>query len=444
MFRSLLLECDPIDQPAATDPVERLTWCSLRIRVGERFASKVWDKSLQIERISLYVPAFHVAAWVVQNWWSLLNELCSWETVPNSAVDATESRWLKRHCLRAADSSLMLPALYIFHDGHSVRVEWHSDPQGSMPNMPGEFVADGADSLDSNATEDALAQFINMVLDRVKEVDDTRVREFSENWRAIQGADGDERAFCTLAGRMGIDPYDRSEMTDELAQFLEQTAVDPDDPLVRDFTEIAQPDSIAQQWSWLSTVGKEFDLRSNPIEPSFKLPPRGQSPPEFGYSLARLVRASAAIEPKSPLASVESVAQNVVGRKLRIENRNHVPGHGIRAIVGQSRRDGDIVAAGPQPAREDSQRFLSARSLYHALATTTNSSRLITDAFSWDQKAARAFAAELIAPQRALLDRVSERRADSDLVESLSREFKASTILIEKQLENAGISLSYE
>jgi hypothetical protein len=205
--RFLLLEFDPIDQPAATDPVERSTWCSLRIRVGERYVSRVWDKANQYERKSLYLPAFPVVAWIVENWWSLLNELCSWDTVPNSAVDAAPSGWIKRHCLRAADSSLMLPALYLFHDGQCLRAKWHSDPQGSMPNMPGEFVADGADSLDSNATEDALAQFVNMVLDRVREIDDTRVHEISANWRAIQGADGDERAFCSLAGRMGIDPY---------------------------------------------------------------------------------------------------------------------------------------------------------------------------------------------------------------------------------------------
>ncbi len=102
------------------------------------------------------------------------------------------------------------------------------------------------------------------------------------------------------------------------------------------------------------------------------------------------------------------------------------------------------MAAGPQPFRPDSQRFLNARSLYHALVTTRNGRRLVTDAFSWDQKASRAFAAELIAPQRAIVARLSGSRADSIKVESLSREFTASTIVIEKQLENAGVSLSYE
>jgi hypothetical protein len=406
--------------------------------------SRIWDKALQSERTSLYVPAFPVAVWIVENWWSLLNELCPWEIVPNSAADAARGRWLKRHCLRSADSSLMLPALYIFNDGQSLCAEWQSDPQGSMPNMPGEFVADGAEPLDSCTTRDSLAQFIDMVLARVMEVGDARAHEVMEQWRAIQGADWEEQAFCTLAGRMGIDPYDHSEMTDELARFLEEAVTTPEDPLVRDLTEVAQPDSIVRQWSWLSSVGTDLELGSNPIDLSFNLPTRATQPPQFGYSLARLVRATAGVSAESPLHSVESVTEAVVGRRLRVENRNHVPGHGIRAIVGKSARDGAIVAAGPQPFRPDSQRFLNARSLYHALVTTRNGRRLVTDAFSWDQQASRAFAAELIAPQRGLVARLAASRADAIKVESLSQEFTASTIVIEKQLENAGVSISYE
>jgi Zn-dependent peptidase ImmA (M78 family) len=78
------------------------------------------------------------------------------------------------------------------------------------------------------------------------------------------------------------------------------------------------------------------------------------------------------------------------------------------------------------------------------MVTTQSSHRLVTDAFSWEQKASRAFAAELLAPRRVLAERISTSSADSDAIESLSREFKASTIVIERQLENAGISLSGE
>ncbi len=443
MSKSLLFECDPVDQPAATDPVERETWCALGIRVDRRIVSTIWDKSLQSERTRLYLPAFPIAEWLVQNWWSLLNELCCSETVPKSAIGAKQVKWIRRHCLRSADSALMLPALYLFHDGQSLRAEWYSDPPRSIPNMPGEFIADGADELDTNATQESLTQFIHSVLGRVTHVDDERVRELSTQWRAIQGADAEEQQFCTLAGRMGLDPYDRSEMTEELACFLEQTLTSPEDALVRDLTELAQPDSIQQQWQWLTGVSRDLQLGPIPFTASLDIPSRALAPPQFGYQLARNVREAANIRPGQRLVSVEEVATSVIGEPFRVHERNHIPGQGIRAIVGRS-SDGDVVTVGPQPLHPNSQRFLTARSVYHALLTSQNSQRLVTTAHSWDQKAARAFAAELIAPQQALATRIRTSAADEQTIEELSREFNVSTMVIEWQLVNAGIPLSVE
>ena len=338
MSTFLSFESDPVDQPAAADPVDRLTWCALRIRVGQRLVSRVWDKSLQSERTNLYLPAFPIAQWLVENWWSLFNELCPADKVPTSVAGGAPLKWIRRHCLRSADSALLLPALYLFHNGQNLHAEWHADVPGSLPNMPGEFVV--------------------------------------------------------------------------------------------------------QQWSWLTSVGAELRLGPNPVDLSWDLPSRGLSPPAFGYELAAKVRTLAKLSPKSPLDSVEAVARYVTGRTFRFEGRNHAPGQGLRAIVGRSAEE--IVSVGPAPPREDSQRFLIARSLYHALVTTGSSQRLVTGAFSWDQKASRAFAAELLAPRSALADRISPSGADSAAIELLSREFKASIIVIEHQLENAGISLSGE
>jgi Zn-dependent peptidase ImmA (M78 family) len=438
----LLFESDPIDQPAATDPVERLTWCALRIRVGQRFASRIWDKSLQSERMNLYVPGFPIAEWVVENWWSLFNELCPADRVPTSVTSGAQLKWIRRHCLRSADSALMLPALYLFHDGQSLRAEWQSDSPGSMLNMPGEFITDGGEPLEANLTQESLTTFINDCLNRLAEVSDHRVYHMAEQWKAIQRADVEERHFCSLAGRMGLDPYDDGEMTEELVRFLEQAIIRPEDPLVRDLTEVARREFIVQQWSWLTRVSAELGLGPNPVDLSFGIPSRALSPPFFGYELASKVRALAKISANAPLDSVEAVGACVTGKTLRFEDRNHTPGQGIRAIVGRSA--GDIVCAGPAPSHANSKRFLIARSLYHAMVTTQSSHRLVTDAFSWEQKASRAFAAELLAPRRVLAERISTSSADSDAIESLSREFKASTIVIERQLENAGISLSGE
>ena len=443
MSRSLLLECDPVDHPAALDAVERASWCAMRVWAGGQCVSTSRDRSSQAERKTLYVPAFPVAEWLARNWWALLNEVCSWDTVPVSPGKEAQKRWKSRHCLRSADSSLMLPALYLFHDGKCLRAEWRSDAPGSLPHMPGEFTAEGTQQLDRNTTEDALADFVNGVLDRVAGTDDEAVRQLRALWRAIQGADTEEKRFCTLAGRMGLDPYDPSEVSDELARFFEESISDVEAPLVRDLTEVARPESIASQWSWLTKANSDLGLRANPVDLPFDLPSLELPPPQFGYRLARQVRSAADTAPAAPLHSVTETAKSVLRGGFRTEDYNHIPGQGIRAIVGGS-ESGDIVVAGPRPSRVDSQRFLEARSLYHALAATRKSQRLVTEAGSWDQKASRAFAAELLAPRQALLNRLTESAADGETVDRLSSEFQASTLVIERQLENTGIPLSLE
>lgn len=442
MSKSLLFDFDPVDQPAATDPVERATWCAFRVRVGDRRVSTFWDKSLRSNRDNLYVPAFPIAVWLVDYWWALFNERLPSEAIPVSVTEPTRFEWTKRHCLRAADASLMLPALYLYHDGRDLMVEWQSDAPDSMPNMTGEFVSSGRDELEPSSTRVSLAQFVDCVLDRAKATGDSRVDDLDEHWRAIQRTDADEERFCVLAGRMGIDPYDEDAFVGELAHFLETAFPDPELPIVRDLTEVATRDSVQEQWAWLETIRNELDIR--PYEPvtSLPTPTWQQTPSRFGYSLAREVRRIAGIDMDSPLESVEDAARPILHTGFQSIARNHIPGHGVLSVVGV--HNGDVVSVGPQPQRKDSQRFRAARCLYHALTGNSHSPRLVTSAYSWDQKASRAFAAELLAPQSALRDRASALPVDRDTVDALSVEFSVSERVIENQLENAEIPLSCE
>ncbi|HTU24440.1 MAG TPA: hypothetical protein VMF30_03510 [Pirellulales bacterium] len=442
MSRSLSFEYDAVDQPAAVDPVERATWCALRIRVGDRSISRVYDRTLQSERTTLYVPAFPIAEWLVHNWWIFRNEPCRTEKVPAPHELGTQLGWIKRHCLRAADSALMLPSLYLYHDGRELRAVWQPDEPGTMPNMLGQFVSWGDEPLDDVSTCESLGNFIGETLDRVSKLDDGRVRELRLNWQAIQVADREEQEFCAITGRMGIDPYDREALTDEVAEFLE--AINPTEkPIVRDLTEVATTTSVIGQWSWVHEVSMELGLTPTTVVVPVGLPHPGSSPPRFGYSLARTVRDHVQLPPALRIDSVEAIAMSATERPFRVVERNHVEGAAIRAIVGQSGHE--IVSAGPMPVRNESRRFLIARSLYHAIVTTVQGVRLVTNAFTWHQKASRAFAAELLAPQGALLARLEDgAAANPDVIEQMSKDFEVSAMVIEKQLENAGAAIVRE
>lgn len=442
MSQFLSLKSDPISQRVAADPLERQTWCSLRIQVGSRFASRLWDKSLEDERDTLHVPAFPIAEWIVQNWWAIFNELCPWNAIPrNPAINAEWLSWAKRHCLRAADSSLFLPKLYIYSDGGGLVAEAHADRTGSLANMPGEFLGELMQSIDLSVTETALAKFIDQTIGRVEAVvENERISTLVQTWDAIRNADPQEKEFCELAGRMGLDPYCAEDIPDNLADFLEALG-DVESPLVRDLTESARPESVEAQWSWVKDASRELGLGPRTIELPFDLPKTQSTPAEYGYELARVVRAAAEIPASDAIESFQDVAGAAIGRRFHVKHRNHVPGQGIKAISGQT-QSGDFVFAGPENAIPRNQNFTNARSLFHALATSQVTQRLVTGAYSLDQKASRAFAAEFLAPRKALLDRLTTGIADPDTVEKLSEDFLVSTRVIEFQLENAGISLS--
>ncbi len=179
MSRFLSIDCDPIDQPAASDPVDRRTWCALRMRVGGRTVTRIWDKTLREERALLYLPAFPIAQWLVENWWTLLNEPSPTAELPKPS--SARLAWIKRHCLRSAESGLLLPALYLFNDGRGIGVEWQADDPGAFRNMPGEFGDSGIDHLEKGATENVLAEFVSEILRRIEGLNDERVDKLREN-----------------------------------------------------------------------------------------------------------------------------------------------------------------------------------------------------------------------------------------------------------------------
>ncbi len=311
--------------------------------------------------------------------------------------------------------------------------------RNALPNMPGEFVDCGFDHLRNAPTEDVLAEFVSEILRRADGLGDRRVDELKENWRAIRGADAEEAKFCVVAGRLGVDPYDPSQMRAELAGFIETALGDPERPLARDLTEAAEADSVLEQWAWVQKTTAACKLGPIPKPPPIPAGVQDQSPSRHGYQLATIVRRSAGLDPAMPVRSLEDVAQMISGGAFHTHDQNHVPGQNVRAVVGWTGSN-EILLAGPRPPRTESQRFLAARGLYHALFACDRSERLVTRAFTWDQQVSRAFAAELLAPRAALVER-APGNADRSKIEELAKEFDASRILIEKQLENAGVTL---
>lgn len=441
LSRYLSIECEWTEQSLAEDPLERQTWARIQINAGGRSVSRVWDREAQTERTSLYVPAFPIACWVVQNWWALLYEPARSDKVvpPGEFLFETQRSWLLRHCLRSAEAGLMLPRMCVFADGRGAAVAWFADDIDSYPHMPGQFVESGSVRVPTMEVAEALRAFVSGVLKRVSAVEHERVSRLTDAWSAITNASSEEAAFCRSAGRLGLDPYRSNQWSSQLLNLLE-AELGTERPLVIDFLEATEPSTAPETWKWIVDAERMNKLQRAPQSKRPNL--FGNANPAIaGYELASRLRSISGLK-EMPLADLKLAADALGLPRFAVEERNHLYSASVRAAIGWS--GGKLpVLAGPAPKRETSRRFLHARGLFHAAYTCEAGPRLVTDAHTWDQQASRAFAAELLAPRAALVGRVQSAIGGEDwddLVKSLADEYRVGELVIEHQLENAGVS----
>lgn len=446
--RSLSIECEWIDQPVAADPLERRTWARIAMSAAGRSVTRVWDRDAQAERTSLYLPAFPLARWLVANWWAMLHEPAPFgasEAFPSSDGDWTAEQrdWQLRHCLRAAESGLLLPHACLFSDGRKVVIDWSADDEDAYPHLPGYFVESSRVSLDRGEVQTTLREFVSAVISRLDSQTDERVRRLRQAWEALIAADPDEEAFCRAAGRMGLDPYQIDDWEPSLADLLEsRLGHDLDQPIVVDFLESAEAETAATLWQWVDETRASLDLRRSPTTASLPLLD-AKSPAKMGYRLARRVRESMVSRSQGPLDDVGEAAPAMGIEPISFVDCNHLLNPRVKATVGW-RAGKQPLLAGPRPAREDNARFLQARALYHAAFACGAGPRLLTEARTWDQQASRAFAAELLAPQAELKARFDDAEWVEDpeeVVGALATAYRVSKMIVWHQLENIGILL---
>ena len=442
MSKYLSIEPDWFDQPQAADPLERRTWARIEINAAGRTATRLWDRISQAERSPIYIPAFPLAEWLVNHWWALLYEPLRGKEIPTAdrCEHRQERAWLQRHCLRAADSGLLLSRLCFHSDGRGVVLQWFADDFESYPRMPGQFTGSGCVNFTVGEVEIGLRDFVSRVIQRIDGDVDIRAVKLQAQWAAIRNAAPDEAAFCRTAGRLGLDPYCLEEWPVGLSDLVESAASDASDqPLVSDFFEAAEPEMATDTWQWLKTASQKFDLHQAPPLGTMKLFTAG-SPDKTGYKLARIVRTELRATGRLEISSAAAPLRIPM---LSFENFNHLPSSRVRAVVGWQNGKQPTLA-GPRPKRADNARFLEARSLFHAAISCSRGPRLVSAAYTWDQPASRAFAAELLAPQAKLAERFGSHVGADDVDErltTLATEYQVSPKVIRHQLDNAGVDL---
>lgn len=443
MSQSLSFDCWRSDEPAATDPVEKRTWAAVRLLIKGQCATQFWDRHADAPAETIYVPSFALAEWLVGNWWALFFEPSRGETPPpESALRFPSQRaWVDRHCMRTAESGLFLPYLHIYSNGPGVSVFWSADDPQAYPSASGHFLYSGFAQLELRPAMTAVSEFVSKVLAWCNGLTEARVERLRADWDAITGADEEEQSFCRAAGRLGLDPYAIGDWEPGLADFLSVgLGARIDDAIVEDLLESVDPSSVRSSWEWTSGTEDHFGLSAGAVH-QVNAGTEFRTAKDQGYIVARHLRKLTGLTPDVPIDDVGELSCRIGGSPLTFETHNHVPSKAVLAAVGW-RGGQEPVLAGPRASHPNTQRFLEARGLFQAMIGCAHGPRLVTRAHTWDQQAARSFAAELLAPQEALAVYASpEMAADerSQLQDELADRFNVSTEVIRLQLQNCGV-----
>lgn len=241
--------------------------------------------------------------------------------------------------------------------------------------------------------------------------------------------------MCQRLAMLGEDPYasDGSEALDP--EVLDRLPFSTE--LVQDLLSATTPDALMNDMvsteillAGLPTAAGPHGSRVSGFAPR----DRGELLPyRAGYSRASEVREYLGLSDDQPLRGLEGVIERLMGEL--VQAWPVFPGMaGVEAALQLN--GAAAISSVERPLKSD-QRFLLARALHHWLFVTKTSAprRLLTKGHDWLQASSRAFAAELLAPARALSRRLAGG-ADWERHAELAVEFEVSPMVIAHQIAN--------
>lgn len=443
MSASLDFRIEWLDAPGVTTPELAATWARYEMWLGGRCVTQVEAADGTFRR-GVYGSLYPLAFWIASNWWLLSSH------VRPTAVDSRywswshlrTHPWLRQHNFRGAGDGMAWPDLTVVPEGSVTQVTWRQDYERHSALV--RFASDGWQWLRSEDLRADLAAIVGHVLDRLTEAGLPKT-PLAEEWVSIAAADADEREFCQTAARMGLDPY---SVADETADEIVRTAALIPADIADDFFDSVDVAGLPSAADWTrqaaiaaADAASRATQAIQAISPLSSLqtltnvgPADTERPWLIGYEMARAVRHELALADTdhfdaSPWVGIGHVA---------------AASHGIYGLASVSHGRCGVVL-GDQHAGATARRFGQARALGKILARPGRREFVLSAARSQDEKVARAFAAELLAPAegiRSVLGALGS--TDDNAMEAVARRFKVSPLLVRRQYDNQLASwLSY-
>lgn len=437
------------DAPGVRDPVLARTWCALTIRINGEPVTRVSDRRTKGWRNSVYGSAFPLCSWIVDNLWFLLYEPYRW-AIPYGSRDLARNDadrpWVHRHSLLAAREGGALPDLTLFRDGDTVLARWLKDGgDASHPFL--RFVQEGQTHLSPEAVRASIGQFVETVFERISELRQAEVVQLREHWTDLHRLSPVETNLCAWSARLGVNAHYDDELPDTEAERLRCAIEGLDARVADDLLDAAGIGTIARDVEWIDDAHRKartvyrssFDNgRRRGAWLDSHSGTTGGTAYAVGYRKARALREYAHLG-TNVLPDMAGFMGLLGWADEPMVATDTAPSSNLHAVVDYGRGEVPVVAA-HAPSGQTSERFLLARSLFLQSCSPEPERRLVTASHTWDQRASRAFAAELLAPSDALGRRISGHAVSAREVAQYADEFVVDPVLIERQLENHGLA----
>ena len=425
--------------PGVRDTVLARTWCRLVIEAGGRLVTEAVHGPSESLRGGVYGSAFPLCQWIVENWWFLLNEPYRFPARYASrdlARTPRDRQWVQRHSLLAAREGNSLPDLTFHRDERQIVVRWMPDGM-APPHAALRFTGEGETRVDVAAAERGLAEAVDAVMERLAGSEEAEVKQFREDWGAITDATEQEKRLCESAGRLGIDPFDPNELTDDLEADISRLMGNLDAPARHDFLDAANPRSLRRDFHWLQQA-EALAADAGEGGGSEDIVCRLDAPTAHNRGSACATALRRHLWPENGLDPIKDLDEMLVrlgwarcpSRTMNLELESP-----LEATATRSEKGSPVAIIGD--AGPAGNRFRLARTVFlrHFTHSGRTHRRLATEAHTWEQRASRAFAAELLAPAAALAKHLGGRATPSQ-IDDLADYYGVSSLAIGHQIEN--------
>lgn len=394
------------------DPCEAATFAEIALCIAGEPLARLEDPVDGSLSEGTRVPALPLALGLAQRWWRLLFE-------PEKRSDR---RTEAKHRLDVLTPGYVFPPLALWSGGDDAILArlMTLDPRFQRVRFT---LPDRAEPwyLERTPVEACLAAFVDGVIARLSPA---CAGELRDAWGRVQQsrADAAEAAWCMAAGRLGFDPYDAATPDIDSAAGGLETGV------FAQLSEAATWDELPEACQWVAAK-QPLLAKASTIDlaglGAFPQSDPDDHPAHQGYQAAVWLRQRLGREhPRDVIRElIGACAPDRGTGPAMVQGLTHQRGTGVAALVR---------------ARDDAQaRFRLCHAVFLAWETASGEYQVVSTAKTRRQQAARAFAAEVLAPTPLLRERTTgDVRPKAAEVESWADDFGTTPHVVQEQLWN--------